>query len=79
MGKRKASSPGKQSFLHGALVLMVAIAIVKIIGALFKIPLNMIITNVGMGYFGTAYTIYNPIFSLATAGFPMSHRLIIAP
>ena len=48
------------------------------IGAFFKIPLNQIIGNVGMGYFGTAYTIYNPIFSLATAGFPVAISRLVS-
>ena len=62
----------QQGFLGGALVLLLAVAIVKGIGALFKIPLNAVIGDVGMGYFGTAYTLYNPVFSLATAGFPVA-------
>ena len=62
----------QQGFLGGALVLLLAVAVVKGIGALFKIPLNAVIGDVGMGYFGTAYTLYNPVFSLATAGFPVA-------
>ena len=50
MEKRMGRST-KQSFLHGALILLIAIAIVKVIGALFKIPLNLIITPVGYGVF----------------------------
>ena len=77
MGKRMGR-PTKQSFLHGALILLVAVAIVKVIGALFKIPLNLIITPVGMGYFSTAYNLYNPIFSLATAGFPIAIARLVS-
>jgi len=62
----------KQSFLHGALILTLSILIVKVVGMLFKVPLNWIITEEGMGYFGTAYNFYGPIFSLATAGFPIA-------
>lgn len=69
---------GKQSFLHGALILMVAIALVKIIGALFKIPLAWILTPVGNGYFGNAYALYFPIFSLATAGFPIAISRLVS-
>ncbi len=77
MGKRMGR-PTKQSFLHGALILLVAVAIVKVIGALFKIPLNFRITPVGMGYFSTAYNLYNPIFSLATAGFPIAIARLVS-
>ena len=62
----------QQGFVKGAAILLGALALVKIAGALFKIPLNGIIGDVGMGYFGTAYTIYNPVFCLATAGFPVA-------
>lgn len=61
-----------QSFIQGALILTVSTAIVKIIGAVFKIPLANIIGTEGMGYFSTAYNLYNPIFTLATAGFPIA-------
>ena len=62
----------QQGFVKGAAILLAALGLVKIVGALFKIPLNSIIGDAGMGYFGTAYTIYNPIFCLATAGFPVA-------
>ena len=47
----------QQGFLKGAAILLGALALVKVAGALFKIPLNGIIGDVGMGYFGTAYTL----------------------
>ena len=49
----------KQSFLHGAALLAIAVAVVKVIGALYKIPLKGIIGDQGYGYFTTAYDIYN--------------------
>ncbi len=62
----------RQSFLHGALILVTAIVIEKIIGAIYKIPLSWVITSLGYGYFQNAYSIYNPMFSIATAGFPIA-------
>ncbi|MCH3971514.1 MAG: polysaccharide biosynthesis C-terminal domain-containing protein [Oscillospiraceae bacterium] len=59
-----------QSFLKGAAVLVGAVAVVKVLGALFKIPLSWILTPVGSAYFGSAYSLYFPIYSLAAAGFP---------
>ncbi len=78
MENSRSARVGKQSFLHGALILMVAIALVKIIGALFKIPLAWILTPVGNGYFGNAYALYFPIFSLATAGFPIAISRLVS-
>lgn len=40
---------GQQGFLKGAAILLGALALVKVAGALFKIPLNGIIGDVGMG------------------------------
>ena len=37
----------KQSFLHGAALLAMATAIVKVIGALYKLPLNAILGTKG--------------------------------
>ncbi|MGI6275648.1 MAG: putative polysaccharide biosynthesis protein [Acutalibacteraceae bacterium] len=62
----------RQSFLHGALLLTAGVLLVKVVGALFKIPLSAVITEDGMGYFSTAYSFYNVIFSIATAGFPVA-------
>ena len=45
------ASNKKQSFLHGAALLAGATAIVKVLGALYKIPLGNIIDDAGFGYF----------------------------
>lgn len=58
------------SFVQGALILGIANFIVKIIGAVFKIPLINLIEDDGMGYFNVAYQIYTFMFIVATAGFP---------
>lgn len=78
MNESRAGGAKKQSFLHGALILIVAIALVKIIGALFKVPLAWILTPVGNGYFNNAYSLYFPIFSLATAGFPIAISRLVS-
>ena len=52
----------KQSFLGGAAILAAAVAIVKVIGAFYKLPLNNILGAQGKTYFQTAYNIYNTIF-----------------
>ena len=67
-----------QNFLHGALVLTVSMILVKLIGAMFKLPLTWLITEEGLGYFNTAYHFYSPIHSLATAGFPIAIARIVA-
>ncbi len=72
MVRKQPAAHVRQSFLHGALLLTAGVLLVKVIGALFKIPLSTVITEDGMGYFSTAYSFYNVIFSIATAGFPVA-------
>ena len=62
----------KQNFLQGALILSAATLVVKIIGALYKIPLGNVIGEQGMANFGTAYVIYSTLFVIATAGLPVA-------
>ena len=68
----------KQNFLHGAALLAMATAIVKIIGALYKIPLKMIIGDQGFGYFNTAYEIYSVLLMISTAGLPIAMSRMIS-
>ncbi len=69
--QRRASGEDNrgQSLVKGAIILTVATIIVKIIGAIFKIPLANIIGEDGMGYFNNAYSLYVPIYTLAASGF----------
>ncbi len=62
----------KQTFWQGAMILVVANAIVKVIGAIFKIPLTYLIHEDGMGIFNTAYIMYTWMFVIATAGLPIA-------
>lgn len=49
-----------------------AVVIVKLIGAVYKLPLNNILGSVGKTYFDTAYLIYNFLNIFATAGLPLA-------
>lgn len=60
----------QQTLVEGAVILTLGIAIVKLIGAIVKIPLANIIGEAGMGYYNSAYNLYLPFFTLASAGFP---------
>lgn len=68
----------KQSFLQGAGILAFATIAVKIIGALYKIPLNNIIGKTGMTYFTHAYDIYALLLIISTAGLPVAMSRMIA-
>lgn len=60
----------QQTLVEGAMILTLGIALVKLIGAIVKIPLANIIGEAGMGYYNSAYNLYLPFFTLASAGFP---------
>ena len=68
----------KQNFLHGAALLALATAVVKLIGAFYKIPLKMIIGDQGYGYFTTAYDIYSVLLMISTAGLPIAMSRMIS-
>lgn len=74
---KKDRSKG-QSFMAGAMVLTVATVIVKIIGALYKVPLGNILGETGMGHFGIAYNIYNVLLTISTAGLPVAMSKMIS-
>ncbi len=74
----KVKKRGGQSFLYGATIMVVSTAIVKVLGALFRIPLTWLIGEDGMGFYSTAYDVYLPIYALAMAGLPIAVSRITA-
>ena len=66
------SNQKKQSFLGGAAILAAAVAIVKILGAVYKIPFGNIVGSEGQTYFNVAYNIYNVLLTISTAGLPLA-------
>ena len=71
-------SEKKQNFLQGTALLAMATAIVKVIGAIYKIPLNAIIGKQGFGYYSTAYEIYSVLLMISTAGLPVAMSRMIS-
>ena len=67
-----ASTPKKNSFFGGAAILTAGIVIVKLIGALYKIPLGNILTDAGFADFNTAYEIYALLIVISTGGLPVA-------
>ena len=60
------------TFFGGAAILAASIIVVKIIGALYKIPLGRILGDVGFGHFNNAYAIFNLLLMISTAGLPVA-------
>ncbi|MFA7078941.1 MAG: polysaccharide biosynthesis protein, partial [Syntrophomonas sp.] len=66
------------NFLRGALVLSIAGALSKILGAVYRIPLARLLGGEGMGLYQMAYPIYTTILALATAGVPVAISVMVA-
>ncbi len=62
----------RQNFMQGALILMIGGLLVKVIGAIFKIPLTNKIGADGMALFNQAYDIYTWLYIITTAGLPVA-------
>lgn len=67
-----------QNFLHGAAIYTIGIIIVKILGAVYKIPLGNILGDEGFGHFGLTYKIYNVFLTISTAGIPVAMSRLIS-
>ena len=59
---------GAAQFFSGAAVLTAAVALSKVLGALYKIPLGNLLGSTGMAHFYAAYNIFNLLLLLSTAG-----------
>ncbi len=75
MGNQKRR---QQNLVQGSLILAVATLLVKVLGAIYKIPLANILGGLGGGYYSTAYDIYLPVYSLAMAGLPVAVSRMVA-
>ena len=60
----------KESFVKSAAILSIAGFIVKILGAIYRVPLTNLIGTEGIGYYQPAYNIYNLLLTVSLAGFP---------
>lgn len=71
-------SSKKQNILGGAMVLVIATALVKVIGAVYKIPLQNIMGTLANGYYASAYSIYVPVYAISMAGLPVAISAIVS-
>ena len=62
----------KNSFYGGAAILAVGSLLVKLIGAIYKIPLARILSDEAYVDFNAAYNIYNFFLTISTAGLPVA-------
>lgn len=68
----------KENFIKGAAILSVAGLLVKILGAIYRIPLTNLIGTEGIGYYQPAYNIYNLLLVISLSGFPTAIAKIVS-
>ena len=68
----------RQNFMGGAAILALAVAVTKLLGALYKIPLGNLLDREGMAHFYAAYNIYSLLLVLSTAGLPVALSRMVA-
>ncbi len=67
-----ADTGKKNTFYGGAAILAVCTIVVKVIGALYRIPLGNILSDEAMADYNSAYNIYNVLLTVSTAGLPVA-------
>ena len=72
MSQKPTQSKGSGTFFGGVAILAVSIIVVKIIGALYKIPVGRILGDQGFGHFNNAYAVFNLLLMVSTAGLPVA-------
>lgn len=74
----RLSNEKKSTFFGGAAVLAASAIAVKLIGAVYRIPLGNILPDDVMGDYNSAYNIYNFFLTISTAGLPVALSKTIA-
>jgi len=67
---KKGRNMSKENFIKGAAILSIAGLLVKILGAVYRIPLTNLIGTEGIGHYQPAYNIYNLLLVVSLSGFP---------
>ncbi len=68
----------KQTFIYGALVLLLAASFNRVLGFIYQILMIRLILPEGMGLFAMVYPVYVLIIVLATAGIPVAIAKLVA-
>lgn len=75
--ERKQRQQGENFLLQGS-ILAAAGILVRLIGLLYKIPMTRILGDEGIGYYNTAYEIYNIGLILSSYSLPLAVSKLIA-
>jgi len=68
----------KPNFLKGAAILAVTGIFVKIVGAIYQIPILNVLGDEGAGYFHVTYMVYGLLLAISTAGVPVALSRLVS-
>ena len=71
-GSRPEKTGGESNFVVQGNILAIASIVVRIIGIAYRIPMINIIGDEGMGYYGTAFNVYNIALLLPSYSLPLA-------
>ena len=70
--RRKTKGKRESNFVVQGSILAVAGIIVRLIGILYRVPMTNIIGDEGMGYYSTAFNVYNIMLILSSYSLPLA-------
>ena len=70
--RRKTKGKRESNFVVQGSILAVAGIIVRLIGILYRVPMTNIIGDEGMGYYSTAFNVYNIMLILSSYNLPLA-------
>ncbi|MCR5743612.1 MAG: polysaccharide biosynthesis protein [Lachnospiraceae bacterium] len=73
-----SSNSEKNTVLLQGTILAVASIVVRLIGLLYRVPMTRIIGDVGIGYYSTAFQVYNVILLLSSYSMPQAVSKLMA-
>ncbi|MEG0987163.1 MAG: polysaccharide biosynthesis protein [Clostridium sp.] len=78
MEKRQTRQKKETNFVVQGSILAVAGIVVRLIGILYRVPMTNIIGDEGMGYYTTAFNVYNIILILSSYSLPLAVSKMVA-
>ena len=78
MGNKVNKKNKPNAFMKNASFLMVATLVSRIIGLLYRGPLQSVVGRVGMGYYGFAYSMYAILLLISAYSIPMAVAKVVS-
>ncbi|GMA63971.1 polysaccharide biosynthesis protein [Alicyclobacillus fastidiosus] len=72
------SRTDSSSLARGASLYVVCVALAKVLGLVWIIPVTALIGGAGLGIYSNAYSVYNILQQLATSGFPLAMGKLVS-